>query len=151
MDKLAKVFGCAIVVLALIARASAGPADDANAAVDRWAAAYSANDVEAVINAYWPDAVLLGTNDPGIATGVDDIRGYFAKLKGTGNKNAIQERRTIVGSDSAVVVTGFYEFIIIRAGQPAPNPARFTMFVTKRGNEWRIAHQHSSPRARPKQ
>src|SRR5262249_37152689 len=26
-----------------------------------------------------------------------------------------------------------------------PGPSRFTMLVTKRGDEWRIAHHHSSP------
>ena len=52
------------VLIALIlgspAVASAGPAEDANAAVDRWSAAYSGNDPEIVAKNYWPDAILLG-------------------------------------------------------------------------------------------
>jgi hypothetical protein len=35
-------------------------------------------------------------------------------------------------------------------GKPTPGPSRFTMLVTKRGNEWRIAHHHSSPLVLPK-
>jgi GAF domain-containing protein len=31
-----------------------------------------------------------------------------------------------------------------------PGPSRFTMLVTKRGNEWCIAHHHSSPHVLPK-
>src|SRR5690348_10801867 len=33
---------------------------------------------------------------------------YFTPTKGTGNKNTVDERRTIVVNDNAVVVTGFY-------------------------------------------
>jgi hypothetical protein len=75
------------------------------------------------------------------------IRKYFTDLKlpGSGNKNVIQERHTIPIDDNAVLVTGFYEFIRMQEGKPVPGPSRFTMLVTKRGGEWRIAHHHSSP------
>ena len=139
-------------VLALLpAVALAGAAEDANAAIDRWSAAYTANDVDAVMKSYWPDAILLGTKSPVISTGADAIRKYFTDLKlaGSGNKNVIQERQTIAIDDNAVLVTGFYEFIRMQEGKPVPGPSRFTMLVTKRGGEWRIAHHHSSPRVEP--
>jgi uncharacterized protein (TIGR02246 family) len=131
------------------ALAIAGPTEDANAAIDRWSAAYSANDVEALVKSYWPDATLLGTKSPVITTGADAIKKYFTDLKvqGSGNKNVIQERHTIPIDDNAVLVTGFYEFTRMQEGKPVPGPSRFTMLVTKRGDEWRIAHHHSSPRA----
>jgi uncharacterized protein (TIGR02246 family) len=140
------------IALLLPAAAVAGPADDANAAVDRWSAAYTSNKVDAVVNSYWPDAVLLGTTSSVISTGADAIRKYFTdlKLEGSGNKNAIQQRQAIVVDDNAVVIVGFYEFTRMRDGQPVPAPARFTMLVTRRGGEWRVAHHHSSPRAVPK-
>jgi len=47
----------------------AGPAEDANAVVDRWSAAYSSNDPEIIAKSYWPDAILLGTVSPVISTG----------------------------------------------------------------------------------
>lgn len=133
------------------ALAIAGPTEDANAAIDRWSAAYSANDVEAVVKSYWPDAILLGTKSPVITIGADAIKKYFTDLKvqGSGNKNVIQERHTIRIDDNAVLVTGFYEFTRMQEGKPVPGPSRFTMLVTKRGGEWRIAHHHSSPRAEP--
>jgi uncharacterized protein (TIGR02246 family) len=130
--------------------AIAGPAEEANAVVDRWSAAYSSNDPEAVVKIYWPDAILLGTVSPVMSEGTEAIRSYFSPLKGSGNKNAIGERRTIVLSDNAVVVAGFYEFTRMQEGKPVPGPSRFTMLIVKRGGEWNIAHHHSSPHVPPK-
>lgn len=74
---------------------------------DRWSAAYSANDPEAIANNYWPDAILLGTVSPVMSEGTEAIVKYFTPTKGTGNKNAIDERRTIVIDDNAAVVSRF--------------------------------------------
>ncbi len=151
-----KTPGIVVLASALFATvtcpALAGPAEEANAALDRFSAAYSANDVDALVQLYAPNAVLLGTNSPIISEGRDAVRAYFTNLKlaGSGNKNEIQERRTIVVNDNAVVVTGFYQFIRMSEGKPVPGPARFTVLLTKSGGQWLIAHQHSSPRAVPK-
>jgi len=149
MGKFTRVIIFLLLVLAPSV-ATAGPAEDANAAVDSWSAAYSSNEPEAVAKHYWPDAVLLGTVSPIMSEGTEAIRTYFSPLKGSGNKNAIGERRTIVVDDNAVVVTGFYVFTRMVEGKPVPGPSRFTMLVTKRGGEWRIAHHHSSPHVQPK-
>ena len=130
--------------------ALAGPPQDANAVVDRWSAAYNTNDPDAVVKSYWPDAILLGTVSPVMSEGMEAIRTYFSPLKGSGNKNVIGDRRTIVLDDNAVVVTGFYEFTRMQDGKPVPAPSRFTMLIIKRGDEWHIAHHHSSPHVQPK-
>jgi uncharacterized protein (TIGR02246 family) len=130
--------------------AVAGPAEEANAVVDRFSAAYNSNDPEEVVKLYTPDAILLGTVSPVISVGTEAIRKYFSMIKGSGNKNAIQERHTIVLSDNAVVVTGFYEFTRMQDGKPVPGPSRFTMLITKSSGEWHIAHHHSSPHVSPK-
>ncbi len=147
----ARLVFTALMLLSAVT-AAAGPAEDANARIDIWSAAYTSNEPDAVVNNYWPDAILLGTTSPVISVGAESIRSYFTglKLKGSGNRNAVQERHTIVVDDNAVVVTGFYEFTRMTGGNPVPAPSRFTMLVTKRGGEWRIAHHHSSPRALPK-
>ena len=106
--------------------AVAGPAAEANAVVDRFSAAYNSNDPEEVVKLYAPDAIPLGTVSPVISVGTEAIRKYFSMIKGSGNKNAIQERRTIVLCDNAVAVTGFYEFIRMQDGKPVPGPSRFT-------------------------
>jgi uncharacterized protein (TIGR02246 family) len=132
------------------ALAVAGPAEEANAAVDRWSAAYSGNDPETIVKNYCPDAILLGTVSPVISEGTQAIIKYFTPTKGTGNKNAIDERHTIKINNKAVVVTGFYTFTRMVDGKPVPGPSRFTMLVTKHGNKWCIAHHHSSPHVLPK-
>lgn len=149
---LAVAFVASALTSSLFCAAWAGPVEDANAAIDRFSAAYTANDPDAVVNSYWPDAILLGTNSPIISQGAEAIGKYFndLHLKGSGNKNAIEERHSIVVDDNAVLVTGFYEFTRMKDGTPTPSPSRFTMLVTKRGTEWRIAHHHSSPRPLPK-
>ena len=130
--------------------ALAGPAEDANAAVNRWSAAYSSNDPETIAKNYCPDAILLGTVSPVISEGTQAIITYFTPIKGTGNKNAIDERRTITINDNAVEVAGFYTFTRMVEGKEVPAPSRFTMLVTRRGSEWCIAHHHSSPHVLPK-
>jgi uncharacterized protein (TIGR02246 family) len=137
------------LLLILPAIADAGPREEANAVIDRWSAAYTSNDPEAVVKNYRPDAILLGTVSPVLSQGTEAIRKYFSGLKGTGNKNAIGERHTLVLSDNAVLVTGFYEFTRMKDGQPVPGPAHFTMLLINDGSEWLIAHHHSSPRAQP--
>jgi uncharacterized protein (TIGR02246 family) len=131
--------------------AFAGPAEEANAVVQRWSAAYSSNDPEAIAQVYTPDALLLGTVSPIVSESREAIIKYSTPTKGSGNKNTIGEHRTIVVDDNAVVVAGFYEFTRIQDGKPVPAPSRFTMLIVKRDGEWRIAHHHSSPHVQLKQ
>jgi uncharacterized protein (TIGR02246 family) len=149
MTRFAQLVFIALMLMSS-AVAVAGPAEDANAAVDRWSAAYSDNNPETIAKNYCPDAILLGTVSPVISEGTQAIITYFTPTKGTGNKNTIDERRTIVINDSAVEVTGFYTFTRMVDGKAVPGPSRFTMLVTKRGSEWCIAHHHSSPHVLPK-
>src|SRR5689334_1674393 len=150
MKRMGALVLASVGFMALSARSSiAGPAEEANAALDRFSAAYTANDVEALVKLYAPNAILLGTNSSIISEGRDAVHAYFTNLKlaGSGNKNEIQERRTIVVNDNAVVVTGFYQFTRMSDGKPTAAPARFTVLLTKVNGRWLIAHQHSSPRA----
>ena len=111
---------------------------------DHWSATYSANDRDALVGLYTPDAILLGTTSPVISEGTEGIRKYFQDLQGSGRKNTIVEKRTIVLSETAVVGTGFYNFA--RATEnDTPRPSRFTMVIVKRDGQWMIAHHHSSP------
>jgi hypothetical protein len=69
-------------MLMLPISAVAGPAEEANEVVDRWLAAYSANDPDAVVKTYWLEAILLGTVSPVTSEGAEAIRTYFSRLKG---------------------------------------------------------------------
>ena len=141
MVRIAQVVFIALILMSP-AVAVAGPAEDANAAVDRWSAAFNTNDPETIAKNYCADAILLGTVSPVISEGTPGIIKYFTPTKGTGNKNAIDERHTIKINDNAVLVTGFYTFTRMVEGKPVPGPSRFTMLVTKRGNE--SVHSSSS-------
>src|SRR6266702_1099690 len=105
------------LMLMFPALAVAGPAEDANAAVERWSAAYNLNDPEAISKVYTADALLLGTVSPIMSEGTEAIVKYFSSSKGSGNKNALGDRRTIVLGEEAVVVAGFYDFTIMRNGK----------------------------------
>jgi uncharacterized protein (TIGR02246 family) len=148
MRKLARAF-CTSLVLAATS-ALAGPADEASAIVDQWSATYSANDRNALVKLYAPDALLLGTTDQAATRGTEEIREYFVALDNGGRKNTIKERDVIVLGPEAVVVAGFYDFAR-KEQNYEPRPSRFTMVVVKRDGRWMIAHHHSSPRAATRQ
>ncbi len=83
MTYLRRISAIALLVLApAVARAE--PAKDANAVIDRWAATYSANDRDALVALYTPDAILLGTTSPIVSEGTEAIRKYFEVLPGSG-------------------------------------------------------------------
>ncbi len=133
---------------------AAAPVDEANAMINRWTAAYNANDVEGLVKLYTPDAILLGTRSPIISQGPQDARAYFLSthLPGSGNKVEFGERRMMVLGDlRAVLMTGFYNFTLNVGGKMTPSHARFTWLVVNRGGEWLIAHHHSSAVPAPPQ
>jgi uncharacterized protein (TIGR02246 family) len=140
---------CASLVLASTS-ATAGPADEASAIVDQWSATYSANDRNALVKLYVPDALLLGTTDQAATRGTEDIREYFVALDKGGRRNTIKEKDVIVLGPEAVVVAGFYDFAR-KEQNYEPRPSRFTMVIVKRDGRWMIAHHHSSPRAATRQ
>ena len=149
-QKTARIFSLVLLaILTLPLIAIAGPGEEANAVIDRWSAAYSSNDPDAVVKSYRPDAILFGTFSPAISQGTDAIRAYYSDIKGSGAKNSIGERYTMVLNDNAVVVTGFYDFTRLKDRQAVSEPSRFTMLLIKYDGEWLIAHHHSSPRGQP--
>jgi hypothetical protein len=53
-------------------------------------------DADAVVRLFAPNAILLGTVSPDIASDPSAFRNYFARLPGSGNKVVIGERRTFI-------------------------------------------------------
>jgi uncharacterized protein (TIGR02246 family) len=136
----------AVVAMLAPSVASAGPADDANALLDRWVAAFNANDPKAVTALYAPDAILLGTSSPVMSQGTEQIFQYFARLPNSGTQVRISERHLLVLDDDSVIVAGFYDYELVQGGRAVLAPARFTMVMVKHGDQWLIAHEHSSQR-----
>lgn len=142
-----RVLFAAIVLVP--AQAWSGPAEDAEAVFARWKAAYDANDNVAVAKLYAPDAILHGTRSRTLTVGREAITKYFTIVVGTGNKVEFVEKQLIVVNDATVVAVGFNDFMRNREGKLVPEPARFTMVLVKRGNDWLIVHHHSSLRPPP--
>jgi uncharacterized protein (TIGR02246 family) len=140
------LLACALAAMLAPATATAGPADDANALLDRWVAAFNANDAKAVTALYTPDAILLGTSSPVISQGTDQILQYFARLPNSGSQVRINERHILVLDDDSAIAAGFYDYELVQGGRAVLAPARFTMVMVKHGDHWLIAHEHSSQR-----
>lgn len=142
-----------VLVLVLLAFASsaavAAPADEVSAAVDRWATAFNANDVDTLVNLYTPDAILVGSTGLAREEGRDAIRGYFARLANSGDKVVIEDRKIVSLGDNIAYATGFYEFSAMREGEVRKTKAGFSMVFVKQDNDWLIAHHHSSVRSSP--
>ena len=143
---LKKIVGLVLFAALTPVAALAGPAEEASAVLDRWVAAFNANDPRAVTALYTPDATLLGTSSPVISQGAQQIYDYFERLPRSGSQVRISERHMQVLDDQAVVGTGFYEYEVVQNGRAFLAPARFTMVLVKRGDQWLIAHEHSSQR-----
>jgi uncharacterized protein (TIGR02246 family) len=150
MGQLGRVLFLVLALLVPVA-ASAGPAEDVAAAFDRWAAAFNANDVGALVKLYTPDAVLVGQGGSTLTEGADAIRKFYSQLDKSGDKVAIGIHKVVVLDDKVAYVTGFDEFTAVRNGETRQAPAGFTMVLVKSGDQWLIAHQHSSRRTNPSQ
>lgn len=144
-----------ILLVALLALAPtqvfAGPAEEAGSLFTRWKAAYDANDNIAVAKLYATDALLHGTRSRDVTVGREAITKYFTVVVGTGNKVEFREHDLKVLNDKTILVVGFNDFMRNKDGVLTPEPARFTMVLVKQGDEWFIAHHHSSLRPPPKQ
>jgi uncharacterized protein (TIGR02246 family) len=124
----------------------AAPADDAAAVFAKWKAAYDANDNVAVAKLYAANSILHGTRSHDVTVGREAITKYFTVVVGTGNKVEFRDHQIVALNDSNILVVGFNDFLRNRDGKLTPEPARFTMVLVKQGNEWLIAHHHSSLR-----
>src|SRR5258707_13624140 len=71
------------LLVLLPAHALAGPAEEASAVIDRWAAAYNANDADAAVKLYGPDDLLHGTSSPTLNPGPSPLRENAKPLPGT--------------------------------------------------------------------
>ena len=119
--------------------------------IARWIAAFNAGDVERTVATYAPDALVLGTFSPGLASTHAELRNYFRAAAATQPQATMRDYAAIVASDTAVIFSGFYDFSQNRNGATVMVPARFSFLTVKRDGQWLIAHHHSSSRPKPPQ
>lgn len=141
----------AVVFVLAPGQAFSGPAEDAGALFAKWKTAYDANDNVAVAKLYTEDAILHGTRSRTLTIGREAITNYFKIVVGTGNKVQFVEQQLKVISPTTVLAVGFNDFLRNKDGTLTPEPARFTILLVKQGNDWLIAHHHSSLRPPPPQ
>lgn len=127
-------------------RAPANPADDALHVIQRWAAAFSESNVDAIVSLYAPDATFFGTGSKALVTSPDQIRSYFdAALNRDKPRGAeLLERWVQVVSDDVVIVTGKDRVSGTKDGQLHSSEGRVTFVLEKRGTGWQIVHFHRS-------
>jgi hypothetical protein len=66
-----------VIMIASISTAVADSKADALQVIDRWAKAFSASDVDAIVKLYSPDALFVGTGSKAVVTKPEGVRTYF--------------------------------------------------------------------------
>jgi hypothetical protein len=137
------------VMLASATTATAGPKEDAYSTVERWASEFNAANVDKLVSLYTPDALFFGTTMQTLATTPEAVRKYFAGVAMIAPKVKLGDHSMMMISDTAVLDAGSYEFTREKDGQTMIVPARYSILLVKKGNDWGIAHHHSSARPAP--
>lgn len=132
--------------MASISTAAADTKADALQIIDRWAKAFTASDVDAIVKLYAPDALFMGTGSKAVVTKPEGIRAYFdnALLIDRPRGASLNSFESMVLSDNAVLVTGLDATTRVKDGTPISAPGRVTFVVAKRGADWQIVHFHRS-------
>jgi uncharacterized protein (TIGR02246 family) len=138
---------CVLVLTTVLASpAFAGPEDEALTVVAKWAAAFNASDVDAIVALYAPDALFLGTGSRTVVRNPAEIRQYFERALLTDRPRGavLESHSAITLSDGAVVITGLDRTTAVRDGKTLTSPGRVTFVVARRETEWKIVHFHRS-------
>jgi uncharacterized protein (TIGR02246 family) len=130
--------------------AVAGPAEDT---LSKWETSFNAGNVDEIVALYAPDATLFGTLSPSLTSGAEGLRAYFAaSAKNKTQVKMVDAPIVTKLSNGGLAMAGIYEFSGTRPdGQSFTAPARYSFVIADAGGQWRILHQHSSPRPKPPQ
>ena len=138
--------GAFVLMAALTSPVMAGSEEDALQVVQKWAEAFNASDVDAIVALYAPDAMFLGTGSRNVVLKTAEIRQYLERALLTDRpRGAVLESRSVMAlSNDAVVITGLDTTTAVRDGKTVNSPGRVTFVVARRGPEWKIVHFHRS-------
>lgn len=143
-----KHFLSAIIVVASVSLAHAGPKEDARQVLANWGKAFTDGEVDTIAKLYAPDALMIGTAGKVVLTKPDEIRKYFeAAFKSIEKPRTanLDSSEALVVDDNTVVIAGFDTITGMRDGQQIVAKGRVTFVVAKRGSNWTIVHLHRSP------
>lgn len=135
-----------VIMIASISTAVADSKADALQVIDRWAKAFSASDIDAIVKLYSPDALFVGTGSKAVVTKPEGVRTYFenALLNNRPRGASLNSYELMALSDEAVVVSGLDTVTGVRDGNATSASGRITFVVAKRGTDWQIVHFHRS-------
>lgn len=145
-----RIVGASLAVLVMVAAvaepARAAPETEALQVLSRWAAAFSASDVDGIVTLYAPDALFLGTGSRTVVSDPAGIRRYFeeALLTRRPRGAAVTSPSVRQLSPDAVLITGLDEVSGVNDGTPFSSPGRITFVIAKRDAGWQIVHFHRS-------
>jgi len=147
---------CVLLAVALAVSpmlAYADPKEDSQAVFDRFLSGFTNADVDAVVGAFWPDALFWGTIKRDLIATPEAIREYFTLALGSRKPNELKATSlatsSLVVSDSIVLISGQWQVERVVEGKPTLTPLRVSIAVTKRGDDWGIAQFHNSLRPAP--
>ncbi len=144
-------FGRGLVTVTLLSLSAlslaALPPAEGTATVDAaWMKAFQANDLEAVLACYAPDAVAWLPDNPeakGSAAIREAYRGFFAQ--NTVQSVSITDRHDQVSGNRAVAWGRFTMTLLPKGGdKPVTASGRFTEVTEKRGGRWVYVVDHAS-------
>ena len=143
--RLSRAWLACVLLLCSCRSETASPANEALQVVQRWAAAFSESNVDAVVGLYAPDASFFGTGSKTLVTTPEQIRSYFAGLQKDKPRGAQLIAPSVqVVSDDVVIITGMDRVSGTRDGNVYHAEGRVSFVLQKRGPAWQIAHFHRS-------
>jgi uncharacterized protein (TIGR02246 family) len=131
----------------------AGPKEDALAAYHRFFELFTTDNYDQVAALFAPDALFYGTGSPEVVTTPEGIRQYFVGAL-TGKRGTVKAtpfaQTALVLSDSIVAISGKWQSERTLDGKMVTaGPARNTVVMQKRGDQWLIVQFHNSPTPKP--
>ncbi|WP_045215003.1 SgcJ/EcaC family oxidoreductase [Desulfonatronovibrio magnus] len=108
-----------------------------------WCSALKSCSIEKIMAMYASDAFFLPTLSARIRRNSDEIREYFEFLVQLEPACTVQHENIRIFGDIAIN-SGAYTFYVVKGGDRAAVPARFTFVYHKKGDDWLIVEHHSS-------
>ena len=146
------VFAVVLLLVALMVTARSHAAESGAQIVDAaWIAAMKANDIDAVMKCYAPDAVMWLPNAPS-ARGAKAIRAaYEGLLSANTVKDATLGDVTYRTVGSTSVAWGRFSLTLVpkAGGDPVVMAGRFTEAAERRGGRWVYIVDHASAEPAP--
>lgn len=142
-----KNFLTAMMLVATVSLAHAGPKEDAYRIVEKWSRAFTDADVDAIAKLYAPDALMIGTLGKAVLTKPEQIRSYFEVALNTNKPRTaiLNSSEALVVDDNTVIISGFDTVTGVKDGQTIIGMGRVTFVIARRGSDWTIVHLHRSP------